>query len=143
MKRTACCLPVRTEMDATRVVLEAGKICRDTSFSEADRQRLATAVSELARNILKYAGHGQILISTLEAPPLDPPEGAQASRPGIEVTASDDGPGIADVELALQDHTSSGGTLGLGLPGVRRLMDEFEIDSTPGRGTRVTVRKWQ
>ena len=93
---------------------------------------IATAVSELVRNILKYAGNGEIWLRRIKEP----------SRRGIEIEALDRGPGIADCEAAMLDHVSSGGTLGLGLPGVRRMMDEFSLESTPGEGTRVTARKW-
>ncbi len=90
-----------------------------------------TTVSELARNILKYAGRGTIRLSCY----------GELGTEGIEIQAEDRGPGIADVEAAMRDHYSTSGTLGLGLPGVRRMMDSFTIDSAPGRGTRVTVRK--
>jgi serine/threonine-protein kinase RsbT len=89
-------------------------------------------VSELARNILKYADVGDIV--------LLPRSGVLKS--GIEIRAEDHGPGIGDVELALKDSFTTGRSLGLGLPGVRRLMDEFDIASSPGEGTRVTIRKW-
>ena len=93
---------------------------------------IATAVSELARNILKYAVSGEIRLRQVDGP----------SGRGIEIEAVDRGPGIEDPEAAMRDHFSSGGTLGLGLPGVRRMMDEFSLESTPGEGTRVTAVKW-
>lgn len=123
---------VGDEAGLTQAVLQVGRLAQQADFPVTSRSLLMTAVSELARNILKYAGKGTIITARLQGP-----KGA-----GIEVTASDRGPGIADVELALRDHYSTSGTLGLGLPGVKRMMDEFEITSAPGQGTTVTVRKW-
>ncbi len=94
--------------------------------------RLVTAASELGYNILRYAGRGQITVRI----------GVLGGRRVCELVAEDHGPGIADLALALQDNFSTGSGLGLGLPGVRRLMDTFDIASQPGRGTRVTVRRW-
>lgn len=116
-----------------RSVIEASRIARDIGFSTNDAQAISTATSELVRNILKYAGTGQLWIKEIRA---------DDGRRGVEITVSDRGPGIADVDAAMSDHFSSSGTLGLGLPGVKRMMDEFEIDSEPGRGTRVVVRKY-
>jgi serine/threonine-protein kinase RsbT len=101
-------------------------------FSENARIMIVTSVSELSRNIMKYAGTGTILMSPIR-------KGDQA---GMEVVARDRGPGISNIEEAMADHFSSGGTLGLGLPGVRRLMDEFEIESASKLGTQVVCRKW-
>jgi serine/threonine-protein kinase RsbT len=101
-------------------------------FAGSDLTVIVTAISELARNILEYAFDGAIVISVAE----------KAGRPGIEVVARDAGPGIPDVAKALGAGYSSAHALGVGLPGVRRLMDDFEIASRPGEGTRVTVRKW-
>jgi serine/threonine-protein kinase RsbT len=101
-------------------------------FSSSDQAVVATAIAELARNILEYASTGYIEISL----------GRSGSRVGIVVVGLDSGPGIADVERAAQDGYSTGNGLGLGLGGVRRLMDEFTIVSALGRGTCVTVRKW-
>ena len=101
-------------------------------FDEVVSQMIATAVSELAHNIVKYAGGGEIRMDRIDS-------GSQA---GIEVVARDRGPGIENIEKAMTDHYSSGNTLGLGLPGVKRMMDEFELDTEPGRGTTVTIRKW-
>jgi serine/threonine-protein kinase RsbT len=102
-------------------------------FSPTGLSVVATAISELARNVVHYAGHGEIALRLIEA------EGKQ----GIEVVAADAGPGIPDLALAMQDGYSTSGALGLGLPGVRRLMDEFDITSAFGKGTTVTVRKWR
>jgi len=101
-------------------------------FSAAEATLVATAISELARNIITYARKGEIRLQTIE----------NSARQGIVVTASDEGPGIRDIQQALRDGFSTSGSLGLGLPGVRRLMDEFQIESQSGRGTTVTVKKW-
>ena len=123
---------IRTEMDATRTVLESTLYAREAGFDETPSRMIATAVSELARNILKYARTGEIRVERIEG------EGGR----GIEIEAIDRGPGIADLEGAMRDHVSTGGTLGLGLPGVKRMMDEFSLESTLGKGTRVTALKW-
>lgn len=123
---------IRCEMDTTRAVLEATEQARGRGFDETASRMFATAVSELARNILCHAGRGEIHLRWVD----------ERARRGIEVVALDKGPGIPDIEQALQDHFSSAGTLGLGLPGVKRLMDDFRLDSEVGRGTRVTARKW-
>jgi serine/threonine-protein kinase RsbT len=93
---------------------------------------IATAVSELVRNILKYAGSGEVRLRRVQ----------RASGGGIEILVSDHGPGIADLDAAMSDHFSTSGTLGLGLPGVKRLMDDFSMESAPGKGTRVKACKW-
>jgi serine/threonine-protein kinase RsbT len=102
-------------------------------FSLSEATLIATAISELARNIVSYANHGTVALRAVH--------GANGVG-GLTIVASDSGPGIRDVEQALRDGYSSSGGLGLGLPGVRRLMDEFDIVSQPGRGTTVTVTKW-
>ena len=101
-------------------------------FSLTDLTLIATAISELARNITSYAGGGEIRLGVID----------EADRTALVVEAVDDGPGIADVQLALEDGYSSGTGMGLGLPGARRLMDEFEIHSELGHGTTVTMCKW-
>ena len=123
---------IRTEMDVRLVVLESTRYAQEAGFDETPSRMIATAVSELARNILKYAGSGELRLRRVEG----------QSGSGIEIEVSDHGPGIPDVDAAMSDHFSSGGTLGLGLPGVKRMMDEFSLESAPGQGTRVTARKW-
>ena len=123
---------IRSEIDASRSVLESTLYAREAGFDEAPSRMIATAVSELVRNILKYAGTGELRLRRVKG---------MGCR-GIEIEALDRGPGIVDCEAAMRDHFSSGGTLGMGLPGVKRLMDEFSLESTPGEGTRVTARKW-
>ena len=112
----------------------ARELARSLGFGGLDQSRIATAVSELARNVVRYAtgGKGEARMRALVS-----------GKRGLEVVVSDDGPGIADIEQALGQGFTSGRGLGLGLPGTRRLMDEMDIDSAPGRGTTVTVRKWQ
>jgi serine/threonine-protein kinase RsbT len=112
---------------------QAGRaLAQQIGFVGSDLTVIATAISELGRNILQYAGGGEILLRPIQA----------SSRRGLLIVARDEGPGIADITLAIQDAYSTSGGLGLGLPGTRRLMDEFEIDSVVGRGTTVTVKKW-
>jgi serine/threonine-protein kinase RsbT len=123
---------IRSEMDASRTVLESTLYSREAGFNEVASRIIATAVSELVRNILKYADNGEICVRRIK----------DYGRRGIEIEASDKGPGIEDCEEAMRDHVSTGGTLGMGLPGVKRMMDEFSLDSAPGKGTRVTARKW-
>ena len=132
MGRNQIRIPVRDETGTAWSVMEARKAAMAIGFDEIVCQMIATAVSELANNIVKYAGHGEILMEQIKA----------GSRTGIEVVARDRGPGIEDIQKAMADHYSSGDTLGLGLPGVKRMMDEFELTSEPGKTTTVTIRKW-
>ncbi len=110
----------------------ARELAAQLGFSDTDLTLIATAISELARNIVLYAKSGEITLKALE----------QGDKRGIAVIAVDRGPGIPDIRSALQDGYSTSRSLGLGLPGVRRLMDEFEITSGVNRGTTVTTRKW-
>jgi len=125
-------VPIHTEHDATRAIMQARRSAAAAGFDEARVSMLGTVASELVRNILKYAGRGQIELSVV----------TRGSQRGLQAVAVDQGPGIESIELAMRDHFSSSQTLGLGLPGTKRLVDDFEIDSTPGHGTRVVVRKW-
>jgi serine/threonine-protein kinase RsbT len=106
-------------------------MCRDLGLSEINQVKVATAISELARNIYHYAKTGRIVIKKLGAP-----------RPGVEIVASDKGPGIADLKLVLSGNYRSRTGMGKGLLGARRLVDQFEIDTAPDRGTTVTLRKF-
>jgi serine/threonine-protein kinase RsbT len=126
-------VPIIHESDVTRALLEARMFAKSMAFAEVDTQMIATAVSELARNIIKYADKGEIIIDQI----------AKGYQVGIEIVARDKGPGIADIEQAVTDNYSSSGTLGLGLPGVKRMMDEFEVQSTEGQGATVMIRKWR
>ncbi|HYZ76619.1 MAG TPA: ATP-binding protein [Gaiellaceae bacterium] len=102
-------------------------------FSRTDATLIATAISEIARNIVVHVGRGEIVLQPLY----------EDDRYGLVVVAQDEGPGIGDVDSALEHGFASGRGLGLGLPGARRLMDEFEIASDPGKGTVVTMKKWR
>ena len=115
---------------------QARDAARGLGFGLVDQSRIATAVSELARNVVRYAtgSRGEVIIAELHS---------ADARTGLEVVVRDEGPGIADVRLALRDGYTSGQGLGMGLPGAKRLMDEMTIDSAPGRGTTVTIRKWR
>lgn len=102
-------------------------------FSQTDVARVVTAASELARNVFRYAREGTMYWATKE----------RDGRAGIEVKFVDHGPGIANLEMALTEGYTTGGGLGMGLPGAKRLVDEMEIDSVVGKGTTVTLRKWR
>lgn len=130
--------------DATHVVIardgdivearrKGRELAQRIGFTGSDLTLIATAISEIARNIVVYADRGRISLS----------EADNGGRRGIVVIARDEGPGIADIERAMRDGYSTGNSLGLGLPGARRLMDDFEIMSTVGQGTTVTMRKWK
>ena len=108
------------------------RVAESLGFSATDATLIATAISEVARNIMTYAGNGEIEVVALREP----------RRVGIEVVARDRGPGIADLDRALQDGFSSSRGTGLGLPGTRRLMDEFSVIAPVGNGTTVTMRRW-
>jgi serine/threonine-protein kinase RsbT len=125
-------LGVVSDADLPGILLLVGDEATKAGLGPADRARAVTAAAELTTNILKYAGRGIVTVARV----------VEKARSGIEIVAEDRGPGIADVQAAMKDHFSTSGTLGLGLPGVRRMMDEFEMVSTVGKGTRVRVRKW-
>ena len=109
------------------------RLAAQLGFSMTDQTLIATAISEVARNIVVYAGKGEVVIG----------ECTQQGRSGICVVARDQGPGIRDVALAMRDGYSTKNSLGLGLPGAKRLMDDFELASEPGVGTLVTMKKWR
>jgi len=124
---------INSDQDIVSARQKGRGMATELGFSSGDATLIATAISELARNIVSYAHKGQITLKVVNG----------LNRQGISVIASDDGPGITDIRQALRDGYSTSGSLGLGLPGVRRLMDEFEISSQPGQGTTVTVKKWR
>ncbi len=126
-------VPVSGECDISRARVVAAGLAAEAGFSRAAIYRLATAVSELSTNLVFHASAGGTIRLTLLK---------RGPSWGIEVTAEDKGPGIADVELAMRDGYSTNGGLGSGLPGCRRLMDEFQIASEVGRGTTVVARIW-
>ena len=125
-------IPVSNDLDIVSARVEGRNVAKGLGFGVIDQARIATAISELARNVVLYASSGRIELAVVEAD----------GRRGIQIVCRDEGPGIADVDLVMQDGYSSQRGLGMGLPGTRRLMDEFQIDSKPNSGTTVTVRKW-
>jgi serine/threonine-protein kinase RsbT len=126
-------LPVRTDDDVVRVRQAVRERAASLGFSLVDQTKIVTAASELARNTLTHGEGGTVTIETLHADP----------RVGLRLCFEDQGPGIPDLELALRDGYTTRKGLGLGLSGSRRLMSEFEIQSTPGQGTRVSVTRWK
>lgn len=125
-------VPIDSDGDIIIARQKGRALAAELGFSSTDVVRIATAISELARNVLSYAATGEIRLQALNS----------RNRCGIAIVAADRGPGIADVEQAMQDAYSTSGGLGLGLPGVRRLMDEFKIESAVGQGTTVSATKW-
>lgn len=126
-------LEIERESDVARAVVAAQQLLQTLGFDRSRSFLVATAVSELARNIFVHAGAGRITLGRL----------VENDRAGFEVVAEDDGPGIADYDLAFTDGYSTGQSLGLGLPGVRRIMDEVEFDAGRKPGTRIAARKWR
>lgn len=126
-------VPIVAESDVLKARRLARELAESLGFSATDLTIIATAVSEITRNIVNYATRGEIVIEAT----------TNAGRRGLTVHARDHGPGIADLDLAMQDGYSTGRSLGLGLPGAKRLMDDFDIESTPGEGTIVTMTKWR
>jgi serine/threonine-protein kinase RsbT len=124
---------INSDQDIVVARQKGRALATELGFTSGDATLIATAISELARNIVSYARKGQITLQIVNG----------EDRQGLSIVASDDGPGIPDVRQALRDGFSTSGSLGLGLPGVRRLMDEFQITSMPGRGTTVAVKKWR
>src|SRR5277367_4377960 len=126
-------LAVETSEDIVKVRQAVRKKAVELGFGLVDQTKLVTAASELARNTLDYGGGGEVEITRLSEPP----------RRGVRLVFSDKGPGIADIELALKDGFTSGGGLGLGLSGAKRLSNEFSIESKVGEGTQVTIARWR
>lgn len=124
---------IRSDLD----IVIARTLARDTAktlgFGAIDQARIATAVSELARNIFLYAGTGTVTVREIE----------RNGRKGVEITCEDQGPGIANIALVMQDGYSTSRGMGMGLPGAKRLMDEFELRSQEGVGTTIICRKWR
>jgi serine/threonine-protein kinase RsbT len=124
---------IESDADLVTARAEARAMAERLGFPRPDPTLIATAISEVARNIVVHSGSGEIVLKSLE----------DGSRYGLVVIATDRGPGIRDVEAALRDDYSGRGGLGLGLPGARRLMDEFEVVSDADTGTTVTMTKWR
>lgn len=125
-------ISISRDIDVAYAALSAKNYAKEIGFSKMVQYMISTAVSELARNIFVYAKKGNIHLAIVE----------KHSKRGIEVVAEDTGPGIDDVEKALQDNYSTGGTMGVGLPGVKRLMDDFQIKTNNAHGTKIIIKKW-
>lgn len=124
---------VHNEWDIVVARQNGRSLAKSLGFGEVDQARITTAISELARNIYLYAGQGE-----MEVYPV-----YRGDKTGIKIVARDSGPGIKDVVKALEDGFSTSGGLGAGLPGVKRLMDEFSIETSEGKGTLITTVKWK
>jgi serine/threonine-protein kinase RsbT len=119
--------------DVVRMRQQVRALATQVGFSLVEQTKLVTAASELGRNAVVYGGGGRAILEVL----------SDGVRRGLRLTFVDQGPGIADLELALRDGYTTGGGLGLGLSGARRLVEEFHIESAPGKGTRVTIARWK
>lgn len=126
-------LQIRTSEDVVRIRQEVRLASVAAGFSLVEQTKFVTAASELARNTLDHGGGGVLHMENFE----------QGARKVIRLVFEDEGPGIVDIQKALQDGYSTGGGLGLGLSGARRLSNEFAVDSSPGKGTRVTIARWK
>ncbi|KON85687.1 serine/threonine protein kinase [Sporosarcina globispora] len=126
------CVKIINEWDIVAARQLGRNVAKELGFGTVDQARITTAISELARNIYLYAGQGQICIEKIY-------DGGKA---GLRIVAVDSGPGISDLRQVMEDGFSTSGGLGAGLPGVKRLMDEFLIDSSPGTGTDIKATKW-
>lgn len=126
-------VPIRADADVLLARQKARELAKPLKFSPSEITLIATAISEVARNIVTYAKQGEIVLRLVSKGP----------RRGIRVVAQDGGPGIADLARAMEDGFSTSSSLGLGLPGSKRLMDDFDIVSTLGKGTTVTMTKWE
>jgi serine/threonine-protein kinase RsbT len=126
-------ITIASDVDVVSARQHGRELAAEVGFSAGDQTVIAAAISEIARNILNYARRGAMTFRTV----LD------GDRSGIIIVASDQGPGIPDVPRAMQDGYSTSGGLGLGLPGARRLMDDFEVVSAPRQGTTITMKKWK
>jgi serine/threonine-protein kinase RsbT len=126
------CVAIERDLDIVTARQSGRALAATCGFSSTDQTLIALAISEIARNIIAYAQRGRLTLGRRDEP----------GRRGIVIVAKDDGPGIADIELAMRDGYSTTNSLGIGLPGTRRLMDEFALVSVPGTGTTVTMKKW-
>ncbi|KEZ47667.1 MULTISPECIES: anti-sigma regulatory factor [Metabacillus] len=126
------CVKIITEWDIVAARQLGRNVAKELGFGTVDQARITTAISELARNIYLYAGQGQICIEQI----------SEFSKKGLKIIAIDNGPGIPDVRKVMEDGFSTSGGLGAGLPGVKRLMDEFSIDTVLGEGTDIQAVKW-
>ena len=127
-------VPIKQESDIVTARQQGRALAAQSGFSSIEQTFIATAISEVARNIIVYAGSGEIVLRTVQR---------NGGKPGIVIVARDQGPGIPDVALAMRNGYSTANSLGLGLPGAKRMMDEFEIVSEMGKGTTITMKKWK
>ena len=127
-------IAIESDADVVTARQQARAMASELELSSTDQTLLATAISEVARNITTYAKRGEVVLDVIKD---------DNGRRGIRVIARDEGPGIENLELALQDGYTSGTGLGLGLPGARRLVHHFEIETAPGQGTKVTLVMWE
>lgn len=125
-------VPIKSEPDVVTVRRRVREVSAQLGLSLVDQTKIITAASELARNAIIYAGGGRMQLQTLNGP-----------RVGLRLIFEDHGPGIPDIELALRDGFTTGSGLGLGLGGSKRLVNEFDIVSRPGEGTRITITRWK
>lgn len=125
-------VPIEREDDVVIARQKGRELAAQTGFSNTDRTIIALAISEIARNIVSYARRGEIAICQIN----------DGMRLGILIVAEDEGPGIPDIELAMRDGYSTAKSLGVGLPGAKRIMDEFELTSVVGKGTTVKMKRW-
>lgn len=126
-------IPVQQERDLVLCRNRVKEVAVKTGMGIVNQTKLITAVSELARNMLRYAGGGSVLLEVV----------FRGSEPGVQLLFEDKGPGIADIAKAMEDGFSTGKSMGLGLPGTKRLVSEFKINSTVGKGTAVKIIKWK
>lgn len=126
------CVKIQTEWDIVAARQLGRNVAKELGFGTVDQARITTAISELARNIFIYADKGQVCIEKIN----------EKGHAGLRIVAVDNGPGIQDIRLAMEDGYSTSGGLGAGLPGVKRLMDEFHIVSSQESGTEVNAIKW-
>ncbi|EIT87428.1 switch protein/serine-threonine kinase [Fictibacillus macauensis ZFHKF-1] len=126
------CVEVCNEWDIVSARQLGRNMAKELGFGNVDQARITTAISELARNIYLYAGNGKICIEAAE----------KMGKRGLKIIATDNGPGIKDIRKVMEDGYTTSGGLGAGLPGVKRLMDEFMIDSVVGSGTEIIATKW-
>ncbi len=124
---------IRTDRDIVEARQQGRALAIEIGFSPGDATVISAAISEIARNIFQYAGQGEISLLAVE----------RGDHQGVQIVGTDHGPGIQDLQKCMMDGYSTSGSLGLGLPGAKRLMDEFEVDSRVGFGTTVTMRKWR
>jgi serine/threonine-protein kinase RsbT len=124
---------IRTDRDIVEARQQGRILALEIGFSPGDATVISAAISEIARNIFQYAGQGEVSLLAVH----------RGEQQGVQIVGTDHGPGIRDLQKAMMDGYSTSGSLGLGLPGAKRLMDEFEVDSRLGFGTTITMRKWR